>query len=185
MKFSPTQPLEPPTGPPEYAGDSPTSLGLGEVPLVDMIAQLRAVATEAGRPDLPLVVTEFGWPTWGEVDAAEQADWAERSVLLGLSQGVGTWCGYTIFNGATSGAEDRFGMAETDGSLTPYGERMRDLGEHLAGVEAAALLDLPEAQHGVALRGPGEAVRTVVWGSGAVELDDGTVVELGPTPTGW
>ena len=175
----------PPTVPPEYAGDSPTSLGLGEVPLVDMIAQLRAVATEAGRPDLPLVVTEFGWPTWGEVDAAEQADWAERSVLLGLSQGVGTWCGYTIFNGATSGAEDRFGMAETDGSLTPYGERMRDLGEHLAGVEAAALLDLPEAQHGVALRGPGEAVRTVVWGSGAVELDDGPVVELGPPPPGW
>ena len=76
----------PPAVPPEYAGSSETSLGQGEIPLVEMIAQLRALAADNGRPDLPLVVTEFGWPDWGSVDAAEQADWTERSVLLGLSQ---------------------------------------------------------------------------------------------------
>ena len=175
----------PPSVPPEFAGSSDTSLGGGELPLVDMIAQLRAVADDAGRGDLPLVVTEFGWPTWGVVSAADQADWAERSILLGLSQGVGTWCGYTIFNGSTSGAEDRFGMAETSGTLTPYGERMRDLGVRLEGVQSAALLELPEAQYGVALRGADGAVRTIVWGSGTLERDDGTTVELGPTPQGW
>ena len=175
----------PPSVPPEYAGESEVSMGEGEVPLVDMIAQLRAVAADAGRPELPLVVTEFGWPDWGDVDAIDQADWAERSVLLGLGQGVGTWCGYTLFGGSTAGAEGRFGMAQDDGSLTPYGERMRDLAGHLAGVDAAAQLDLPPGQYGVALRGPEDTVRTIVWGSGSVELDDGTVVPLSPTPTGW
>ena len=175
----------PPSVPPEYAGSSDVSLGTGEIPLIEMIAKLRAVAADAGRTDIPLLVTEFGWPSWGEVDMLEQADWAERSVLLGLSQGVSTWCGYTIFNREPGGAEDRFGMAEPSGVLTPYGERMRDLAEHLAGVEAAAILDLPEAQHGVVLRGPGEQQRSIVWGSGPLALDDGTVVELGPTPVGW
>ena len=115
----------------------------------------------------------------------EQADWAERAVLLGLSQGVSTWCGYTIFNREPGGAEDRFGMADPNGVLTPYGERMRDLGERLAGVEAAAVLDLPESQYGVALRGPGTLERRIVWGSGSLSLDDGTVVQLGSTPSGW
>ncbi len=160
----------PPSVPPEYAGESETSLGGGEVPLVEIIARLRAVAADAGRPDLPLHVTEFGWPQWGDVDAQEQADWAERSVLLGLSQGVSTWCGYTIFNGSTAGAEDRFGMAAPDGTLTPYGERMRDLGERLAGVTAAALrTDLDEGEHGVVLRDAAGVERSVTWGWGAGE----------------
>jgi len=162
----------PPSVPPEYAGESDTSIGDGEVPLVEMIARLRAVAADAGRPDLPLTVTEFGWPRWGEVDAAEQADWAERSVLLGLTQGVSTWCGYTLFDGPTDGAEDRFGMASPDGLLTPYGERMRDLGAHLEGVEAATLLDRPGGGTAVALRGPGDRVQTIEWGAD-------------PTPRGW
>lgn len=175
----------PPAVPPEYAGPSEMSLGDGELPLLDMIAALRGVAADAGREDLPLVVTEFGWPDWAQVTPEEQADWAERSVLLGLSQGVSTWCGYTLFHGSGLNTEHRFGMAETDGLLTPYGERMQALGARLDGVEAAALLTLPEGQHGVALRGPGEQVRTLVWGTGVWESDDGTVVELEETPTGW
>ena len=162
----------PPSVPPEYEGDSEVSVGDGEVPLIGMIARLRTVASDAGRPDLPLTVTEFGWPRWGEVDAQEQADWAERSVLLGLTQGVSTWCGYTLFDGSTDGAEDRFGMADADGVLTPYGERMRDLGVHLQGVEAAALLDRPGGGYAVALRGPGDRVQTIEWGAD-------------PTPRGW
>ncbi|MDP6945862.1 MAG: hypothetical protein QF464_17055 [Myxococcota bacterium] len=160
----------PPSVPPEYAGESETSQDGGEVPLVDMIARLRQVTADAGRPDLPLVVTEFGWPRWGGVDAQEQADWAERSVLLGLGQGVSTWCGYTIFDGDTNGAEDRFGMALPDGTLTPYGERMRDLGERLKGVTAAAPIpDLPAGQHGVVLRGADSVERRITWGHGVGE----------------
>jgi polysaccharide biosynthesis protein PslG len=175
----------PPAVPPEYAGPSETSLADGEIPLVDMIAELRAVAAAAGRPDLPLAVTEFGWPSWGDVDLAEQADWAERSVLLGLSQGVGTWCGYTIFNREPGAAEDRFGMAEPDGTLTPYGERMQHLATELVGVERAALLPLREGQHGVALQ-DGEGVeRRIYWGAGSVETPDGELLELGTTPIGW
>ena len=175
----------PPSVPPEYAGPSATSLGDGEIPLVEMIARLRAVAADAGRPDLPLAVTEFGWPSWGEVDLEEQADWAERSVLLGLSRGVGTWCGYTIFNREPGGAEDRFGMADPDGSLTPYGERMKALSAGLVGVQAAALLPLPEGQHGVALRYGDSTERRLYWGVGTLETPDGATLELGPTPTGW
>lgn len=175
----------PPSVPPEYAGESDVSLGNDEIPLTSMIDRLRPVAADAGRPDLPLVVTEFGWPSWGDVDLEEQADWAERSVLQGLASGVGTWCGYTIFNREPGGAEDRFGMAEADGTLTPYGERMRDLGPRLAGVNRAALLDLPAEQHGVALLGPGEQIRRIVWGAGTLEMPDGQIVELGPTPAGW
>jgi len=175
----------PPSVPPEYDGDSDVSQGKGEVPLVEMISNLRSVATDAGRADIPILVTEFGWPSWGEVDMTEQADWAERAVLLGLSQGVSTWCGYTIFNREPGGAEDRFGMADPNGVLTPYGERMRDLAERLDGVEAAAMLELPDSQYGVALRGPGTQERRIVWGSGSLSLDDGTTVSLGSTPSGW
>ena len=175
----------PPSVPPEYSGPSDTSLANGEIPLVDIIGSLRAVAAEAGRSDLPLAVTEFGWPSWGTVDLQEQADWAERSVLLGLSQGVGTWCGYTIFNSGPDGAEDRFGMADPDGTLTPYGERMRALSAGLSGVEQAALLPLPEGQYGVALRGPGELERRLYWGVGSLEVGPGEVLDLGATPVGW
>ncbi len=174
----------PPSVPPEYAGPSDVSLGSEEIPLVEMIASLRDVAAAAGRPDLPVAVTEFGWPSWGEVDLQEQADWAERSVLLGLSQGVGTWCGYTIFNRDPGGAEDRFGMADPDGTLTPYGQRMRALAAGLAGVEEAALITLPEGQYGVALRGPEQTERRLYWGTGTLEAADGPM-QLGPTPSGW
>ena len=175
----------PPSVPPEYAGPSSVSPVAPEIPLVQMIADLRAVAADAGRPDLPLAVTEFGWPSWGDVDLQEQADWAERSVLLGLSQGVGTWCGYTIFNREPGGAEDRFGMADPDGTLTPYGERMRALASGLEGVAAAALLPLPDGQYGVALRGSDGLERRLYWGNGTVQTPDGGSIDLGPTPVGW
>ena len=175
----------PPQVPPEYAGTSSSSASQLEVPLVGMIAGLRRTAADAGRPDLPLSVTEFGWPAWDRVDAREQADWAERSVLLGLAHGVGTWCAYTLLSREGNTAEDRFGMADgEDGSLLPYGQRFADLGARLAGLVQAAPLPLAAGQHGVALRFDDGTEREIGWGVGEAQLN-GASVPLGETPTGW
>ncbi len=175
----------PPQVPPEYAGTSSSSASKPEVPLVEMIAGLRAGADDAGRPGLPLAVTEFGWPAWDPVDAQDQADWAERSVLLGLGEGVGTWCAYTLLSREGPTAEDRFGMADgEDGTLLPYGQRFADLSVRLAGLAEAAPLPLQAGQHGVALRFDDGRELEVAWGTGTATLN-GVEVELGETPQGW
>ena len=76
-------------------------------------------------------------------------------------------------------------MADPDGTLTLYGARMQALAGRLEGVHQVGLLDLPDGQHGVAVKGPGDTERWLFWGVGTVTLADGTTVLLGPTPTGW
>ncbi len=94
--------LYPPRSPPEADME-------GEVAVTQMVTDI-----EQAAPGLPVVVTEFGWPVWGDVTADLQADYTAREVALLHASGVRDTCVYTLedHDGPVMNPEDAFGLVE-------------------------------------------------------------------------
>jgi hypothetical protein len=139
---------------PEFGGD-------GETPLVDIFAQTRAITG-----DMPVVVSEYGWPSWGLVDMETQGQFLERSALISASEGATDICWYTLWDfEEPDNPEHSFGLLDREGGLKPSGEAFSRLSDALSRASGAAKIhDLPAGSYGVHLEGVGD----VVWGEGEV-----------------
>jgi len=89
-------------------------------PLID---NLKSTLVARGRPNMPLVITEWGWSTGGftdEVSEATQAKFAARQVLMGYYTGLAVNCIYSLEdarnddNRTTAGKH--YGMFKTMGA---------------------------------------------------------------------
>ena len=147
--------LYPPRAAPESDED-------GEIPAWEMYAAIREVTG-----DVPLVVTEYGWPSWGDVDEDEQAAWLQRGALIALAEGVQDVCWYTIWDGSdpSESPEAAFGLLRADGEEKPAAGAFRELSEHLAESDIVSWVrGLPDGAWGVHLGDGG----TALWGEGEV-----------------
>lgn len=146
--------LYPPRVAPEQSED-------GEIPVWEMIEQLRGLTGE-----LPILVTEMGWPSLGEVTEQDQANWLVREFLLLQAQGISDICWYTLADDENpSNPEQAFGLVYFDGSLKPSGTAFLELAEqaeHATGV--GQIENLPDGMWGVTYQGVGSAF----WGSGEI-----------------
>ena len=139
---------------------SPESDEGKEIPLVDMVAQLREITG-----DLPVNISEFGWPSWSTITQADQAAFFERAALLAMSQGVTDVCWYTIWDeeDPEGNPEHAFGLLDNTGALKPVGDSFISLGERVALSDGAGLIEgLPDGTYGVDLGLGGVAL----WGEG-------------------
>jgi hypothetical protein len=166
-------PLYPPRSPPEADSD-------GEIPLQQMISDVRAVTG-----DLPVVITEIGWPVWGAVTEEDQAAWLTRSYSLAHANGVRDVCWYTLEDRTSEpeSPEDTFGLFRRglqerrpagDAFLTLYTATT----DAVALVEATDTLGLPDPARGVRYVGE-DRLMNVLW------TTEGTVgAELEPSHRG-
>ena len=139
---------------------SPESDEGNEIPLIDMISQIRAITG-----DLPINISEFGWPAWSTITQADQSDFFERAALLAMSQEVTDVCWYTIWDeeDPEGNPEAAFGLLYNTGELKPVGNAFISLGERMTVAEGAGLIEgLPTGSYGVDLGAGGLAV----WGEG-------------------
>jgi len=156
-----------PTYPPQVAPESEEN---SNTRLVDVVATMRTLTD-----GMPVMISEYGWPVWGDVDEDIQAQFLERAALLSAGAGVTGICWYTLWNGEDpDNPEDSFGLLDVDGEPKPTAEAFIRLADAFERSEKAApITDLPEGAHGVHLDGVGD----VLWGEGEVCGET-----LGPTP---
>jgi hypothetical protein len=140
---------------------APESAENGETPLIDIFAQTRDITGE-----LPVLVSEYGWPAWGEVDRATQGQFLERSALLSSAEGATAICWYTLWDSEDEdNPENTFGLLDNEGEIKPSGDAFRRMSTALGRATGAAHIEgLPDGAHGVHLDGEGD----VVWGTGEV-----------------
>jgi hypothetical protein len=132
-------PLYPPQAPPD-ADELP------QRSIFAMTHDLRALLARRGVRDLPLAVTEFGWPSYATVDEDEQARFLTRAVLVSAAMGLDPICWFNVTDGplhGTSPPEDDFGLyrfgSEDDASpIDP--KPARDAMAWLARIGADAVL---------------------------------------------
>ena len=139
---------------------SPESDEGDEIPLVEMISQLRAITG-----DLPINISEFGWPAWSTITQADQSDFFERAALLAMTQEVTDVCWYTIWDeeDPEGNPEHAFGLLDNTGELKPVGNTFISLGERVTLSGGAGLIEgLPTGSYGVDLGAGGLAL----WGEG-------------------
>lgn len=135
----------------------------GELPIWEMQAEMREVGGA-----LPLVITEAGWPAWGDVDAEAQAAYLVRGFALAQADGVRDYCAYTLEDGDDlANPESGFGLM-TAGSAArkPAGDAFADLAAHIDGLacngRAEGILGLPDGVY--AVRWSSErATATAIW----------------------
>ncbi|MDF1563069.1 MAG: hypothetical protein P1V51_08500 [Deltaproteobacteria bacterium] len=135
-------PLYPPTAPPEGADE-------GQVPVDEMVEGVQGVLDEHGL-EHPLVVTEFGWPVYGEVSGELQAAYLARETLWLLASGVELACWFTMIDGRFTGTfppEDDFGLFAWDpttgevGDAKPAWHAMNTLSHELGGLAFVEWID--------------------------------------------
>ncbi len=126
--------LYPPQVPPETDGD-------GEIPIWEMYAQLREITGE-----LPILVTEMGWPSWESVDEDEQAAWLTRGMLLSQAHGVYDLCWYTLYDDEEpTNYEEAFGLTRFDGAWKPAGDAFASLAQRSASATSSGASPKPGA----------------------------------------
>jgi hypothetical protein len=154
------------------------------------------------RRDLPIWVTEMGWPTtsWegsDHVSAQTQADYLARMMALSLAAGIERvfWSSFRDDN--------RFGLVREDFSPKPSYAAYRTLAQLLEGAECIGLADSPHGVWAVGFRkqqqdilvcwSPEQAIEVDLLGTGirrwdivghaAREVDGPVRAALGPSPT--
>ena len=141
---------------------SPESDEGDEIPVWEMIRGLRALSG-----DLPILITEMGWPSYDPVTEADQAAWLTRGMLLAQAEGIQDICWYTIFDDdeVPSNQEEAFGLTRLDGTWKPSGEAFAALAERASRATGVGAVEGLEAgSWGVSY---GEA-GTAYWGEGEV-----------------
>ena len=156
-----------PTYPPQVAPESEEN---NNTQLVDVVATMRGLTD-----GMPVMISEYGWPVWGDVDEEVQAQFLERAALLSVSSGVTGVCWYTLWDFEDpDNPEDNFGLLDVDGEFKPTADAFVRLADAFARSEQVApITDLPAGAYGVHFDGVGD----VLWGEGEVCGET-----LGPTP---
>jgi len=177
--------LYPPHAPPEEEEGLEVALDL-------MIELTREVTG-----DLPLVITEMGWPSWGEVSEQDQADWLVREFALAQAEGVRDVCVYTLEDGDTpeDNPEEAFGLLRAGlAEWKPAGEAWRSMAQALEGScygRAEDALGLPTGVYAVRWADWRGALTAVWTTEGEVEVtlppldteEEPTPVTLTASPT--
>jgi hypothetical protein len=88
------------------AGPEDTS----ETPLVDKVATMSGALAASGAPNVPIWITEIGWPATDDPTARQQARYDVRAVILGALAGADRVYVYTLEEGP-SGTDD-FGITD-------------------------------------------------------------------------
>ncbi len=168
LSFHP-YPLYPPSVPPEVADN-------GEIPVEDMIAELRALLAAHGM-DKPLLVTEFGWPDFHPVTPELQAAYLARETLWLAADEIELACWFTLIDGPLTGRfppEDNFGLFSWDlttgapGAAKPAWYAMNTLSQELGELAMVrrtdAELDLGKGAYSFLLASEtGHSWAHVVW----------------------
>ncbi len=191
--------LYPPCSPPEDSSANVCRFWPSQHEL-SFAQQVAGISAAAGN--VPVYVTEFGWPTFtpatgiGSVTEDDQAAWLVRGALILGSLGVRSLCGYTLFDGQNENdgyvPEGSFGFlwyagtrkrafqayADLFGTLHP-GAFARDRGPELGlqGGEYAYLFD-----------DQGQRLTTFLWREETVAARTVAVRVYGPTTAfqpGW
>lgn len=140
---------------------------VGADEMVRRLDGLQALLTAHARREVPVYVTEVGWPTHRGACEVSEPDAAAFVLRLLLEGSIRRWLGgiwiYEAIDGGNdeSNREQRFGLLRRDGSERPAGCMVREFGA-LIGSRPAQLARLGDAR--VALYR--EAHRTVLfaWG---------------------
>ena len=154
-------PLYPPSAPPE-SGDA------GETPIASMLSHYAAIARG------PVPITEYGWPSAGDVDEPAQARYLARAALLALQSGAPLACWYDLADDARHGhfpPEGDFGLYHFDDAgadLKPSGKAFRVLSTALGAFafsrDRSAELGAPTTVHALLLTTAArDAAATALW----------------------
>ncbi len=152
------------------------------------IAEVRAMLDELGCADLPIHLTEMGWPSL-LIGNDRQAAYYSRGVLLAGSVGVAGFYWYTFFDeypDSTIPTEDYFGLYELPDGVTdpdPKPSFLALLGLHAVVGEARFAGDLGAAlgwgEENFALAFADDAgVWTIALWHPALQLDEGATVTV-------
>jgi hypothetical protein len=99
----------------------PEASDVGEVPVPEQLARVRAVLDLNGAGARPLQVTEIGWPTWGNVSEPLQARWLVRAAILAAAAGALRFQVFTLYDAPPGSGrvppEEHFGLVSYD--VTP------------------------------------------------------------------
>jgi len=143
----------PPAAPPELELDD-GGLGGDEVSMPSMLTRTDALLDAVGMHAAPIWVTEIGWPVFGPVSLALQADYLARALLLGVAHRASAVCVFTVFDGPNTQQfppEDDFGLF----ALGPGASEQTATPKPSARVLAALVRLLA----GLATEAPGEGAR--------------------------
>jgi polysaccharide biosynthesis protein PslG len=115
----------------------PEAVG-GSDELADRLDSLHAIISAAGRPQLPIFVTEVGWPTNRGDCGTSEGTAAAQSVRFLLEASLRPWVAGVWFYELQDGGDDpanrehRFGLLRRDGTEKPAGCALRELGAQVA-----------------------------------------------------
>lgn len=115
---------------------APQRVGADE--LIERLDALRAIMDAAGRPAMPVYVSEVGWPTHSGKCPVGEADAATHSVRFMLQASERPWVKGVWFYEFQDGGEDpadreaHFGLLRRDGSEKPAGCALRELAAQIA-----------------------------------------------------
>jgi polysaccharide biosynthesis protein PslG len=111
---------------------------VGSDELAERLDALRGIVSAAGYPQMPLFVTEVGWPTHEGPCGITETAAATHSLRFLLEASVRPWVAGVWFYELQDGGDDprnrehRFGLLRRDGTEKPAGCALRELGAQLA-----------------------------------------------------
>jgi polysaccharide biosynthesis protein PslG len=145
---------------------------VGSDQLAERLDALHDIVSAAGYPQMPLFVTEVGWPTHqGSCGIAETAA-ATHSLRFLLEASVRPWVGGVWFYELQDGGDDprkpehRFGLLRRDGTEKPAGCALREFGALVA--ERPVTFVRGKAS-GTAVFRNGSTDRLLLWTRGNVQ----------------
>lgn len=145
-----------------YRYPRPPEDGMG-----DDLAKLRAMMDSYGAKDLPIWITEIGWPTHKGstgVSPERQADMLVRAYIESIAAGVETIFWYWFGNDGPDPTynEHNFGIRYADGSPKPAYVAYQTMTNHLQGEEFSRSLQIGDSLR-AHLFTKGESEVAVLW----------------------
>lgn len=117
----------------------------GSDELADRLDVLHGIISASGHPQMPIFVTEVGWPTHSGDCGTSEAAAATHSLRFLLEASLRPWVAGVWFYELQDGGDDpanrehRFGLLRRDGSEKPAGCVLRELGAQVAARPFAVL----------------------------------------------
>jgi hypothetical protein len=144
---------------------------VGSDELAERLDALHGIVSAAGYPNLPLYVTEVGWPTHLGSCGITEAAAAAYSLRFLLEASVRPWVAGVWFYELQDGGDDpanpehRFGLLRRDGTEKPAGCALRELGARIAQRPSAVFRGKAS---GTAVFRNGNSDRLLLWTRGKV-----------------
>lgn len=145
---------------------------VGSDELAERLDALHGMVAAAGYPQLPIFVTEVGWPTHRGPCGIEEAAAAAHTLRFLLEASLRPWVAGVWFYELQDGGDDpanqehRFGLLRRDGSEKPAGCALRELGAQVAARPSAFVRG---AATGTAAFRNGATDRWLLWPRGKMQ----------------